>query len=219
MAIEGALGTNLKIDCTYVSEDVEFASYLESQTKTYGCQLIFSGEFQNILSQHVKKLAHIRQIDQIEVNSGKRYELYTFELSDKLNSLQPTNEISNQTNQDFHSTQMNQRFLRMQEMNDVDRGFGVYQRPFDVDEELSYLVNDKSSQEKMKKSFKKAFGFYMLGQWEQAAAAFSRFCKKHPADGPSKFLFEFMEEHLIEEEINRGLEDRQAEDESRDQHF
>jgi class 3 adenylate cyclase len=56
VSIEGAIGTDFKIDCTYMSKDVEFASYLESCTKKYGCKLLFSGELRSILSEQVKLL-------------------------------------------------------------------------------------------------------------------------------------------------------------------
>lgn len=54
IAIEGALGTDYKIDATYLSRDVEFTSDLEALTKVYGCPFIFSGDFHNILSAHMK---------------------------------------------------------------------------------------------------------------------------------------------------------------------
>lgn len=56
LSIEGAIGTDFKIDCTYLSKDVEIASYLESLTKQYGCKLLFSGELRSILSRQVKEL-------------------------------------------------------------------------------------------------------------------------------------------------------------------
>lgn len=41
-AIEGTIGTEFKIDATYMSKDVEFASKLEEMTKGYGKPIILS---------------------------------------------------------------------------------------------------------------------------------------------------------------------------------
>ena len=41
-AIEGTIGTEFKIDATYMSKDVEFSSKLEELTKVYGKQIILS---------------------------------------------------------------------------------------------------------------------------------------------------------------------------------
>lgn len=54
IAIEGAIGTEFKIDATYLSRDVEFTSFLETNTKSYGVKLIFSDKFRNLLSREMK---------------------------------------------------------------------------------------------------------------------------------------------------------------------
>lgn len=51
LAIEGAIGTEFKIDATYMGKDVELTSYLESMTKQYGCKILFSSQFKSILSK------------------------------------------------------------------------------------------------------------------------------------------------------------------------
>jgi len=53
VAIEGAIGTEYKIDATYMSRDVEFAGVIESLTKSYGCHVIFSGEMKKLMSKKV----------------------------------------------------------------------------------------------------------------------------------------------------------------------
>ena len=56
VAIEGAIGTEFKIDATYLSRDVEFAGTIESLTKSYGASILFSGELFNMLSSRVKNM-------------------------------------------------------------------------------------------------------------------------------------------------------------------
>jgi len=42
-AIEGAIGSEFKIDASYLSPDVNMANILEAATKEYGTPLLFTG--------------------------------------------------------------------------------------------------------------------------------------------------------------------------------
>ena len=52
-AIEGAVGTNIKIDCSYLSPNVNLAARLESATKMYGVNVLMSESFVSKLSPEV----------------------------------------------------------------------------------------------------------------------------------------------------------------------
>ena len=52
--IEGAIGSSYKIDCTYLSHHVNFASTLEEKTKEYGVLAAISEDFYNICSNKAK---------------------------------------------------------------------------------------------------------------------------------------------------------------------
>ena len=60
-AIEGAVGTNIKIDCSYLSPNVNLAARLESATKMYGCNILMSQYFYDHLSAPVKR--GLRRVD------------------------------------------------------------------------------------------------------------------------------------------------------------
>ncbi|KAL3941785.1 MAG: hypothetical protein SGBAC_003901 [Bacillariaceae sp.] len=64
-AVQGAIGSQRKIDATYVSEAVNRAEFLESETKTYGLQLLMSGIFHSLLTESTKR--RCRKIDQVYV--------------------------------------------------------------------------------------------------------------------------------------------------------
>ena len=49
-AIEGAIGSNFKIDASYLSPNVNMASRLEAATKQFGTMLLVSGELYDTLS-------------------------------------------------------------------------------------------------------------------------------------------------------------------------
>jgi len=60
-AIEGAVGTNIKIDCSYLSPNVNLAARLESATKMYGVNILMSESFHSKLSPAVRK--GLRRVD------------------------------------------------------------------------------------------------------------------------------------------------------------
>jgi len=60
-AIEGAVGTNIKIDCSYLSPNVNLAARLESATKLYGVNILMSEYFVSKLSAPVKQ--GLRRVD------------------------------------------------------------------------------------------------------------------------------------------------------------
>lgn len=62
-AVQGAIGSQKKIDATYVSESVERSEYLESSTKKYGLPMLMSDSFHRLLDQRNKR--RCRKVDQI----------------------------------------------------------------------------------------------------------------------------------------------------------
>jgi len=53
-AIEGAIGSEFKIDASYLSPNVNLASRLQSATKFFGVPLLLSGQLQSILTDKCK---------------------------------------------------------------------------------------------------------------------------------------------------------------------
>ena len=93
-AVQGAIGSQRKLDATYISNAVEQAEYLESSTKRYGVKMLMSGEFYTLL--HKSNQRRCRQLDQVffRDEDGDEYEeppspddfekmeLYTFDMDD-----------------------------------------------------------------------------------------------------------------------------------------
>ena len=86
-AVQGAIGSQRKIDATYVSEAVERAEFLESSTKKYGVKVLMSDSFHRLL--HSNNRRRCRKIDQIMIRnedddeddeSGELMELLTFDM-------------------------------------------------------------------------------------------------------------------------------------------
>jgi hypothetical protein len=88
-AVQGAIGSERKIDATYVSEAVEMAEFLESSTKKYGVNMLMSDVFHRLL--HSSNRYRCRIVDQIviqdddadedEIYQGDIIELYTYDIN------------------------------------------------------------------------------------------------------------------------------------------
>jgi len=80
-AIEGAIGSALKIDASYLSPNVNMASRLEAATKQYGTPLLMSGPFVKCLSTSARDKC--RCLDVVTVKgSAEPVELWTFDVTD-----------------------------------------------------------------------------------------------------------------------------------------
>jgi class 3 adenylate cyclase len=64
-AVQGAIGSQKKIDATYVGQAVEHSEFLESSTKKYGLSMLMSEGFHGLLDQRNKR--RCRKIDQISL--------------------------------------------------------------------------------------------------------------------------------------------------------
>ena len=78
-AIEGAIGSDYKIDASYLSPNVNMASRLEAATKQFRTPLLLSEDFCKLLSPSASST--IRQIDRVTVKgSNKPMGLFTFDV-------------------------------------------------------------------------------------------------------------------------------------------
>ena len=79
-SIEGAIGSEFKIDASYLSPNVNMASRLEAATKQFGVPLLFSGNLVKLCSR--KTQSKLRMIDRVTVKgSVKPLDLYTCDVN------------------------------------------------------------------------------------------------------------------------------------------
>lgn len=77
-AIEGAIGSPLKIDASYLSPHVNMSEYLESSTKAYGVPLLLSEAFYRLLTPTAQK--YIRQVDRVRRSDNEEpFGLFTYD--------------------------------------------------------------------------------------------------------------------------------------------
>jgi len=79
-AVEGAIGSDKKIDASYISPHVNWSEFLESSTKEYGVPVLMSEPFWKLLSPVLKKLT--RQVDHIKKSASDEVTgLYTYDVN------------------------------------------------------------------------------------------------------------------------------------------
>lgn len=84
-AVEGAIGSQRKIDATYVSMAVEKAEYLESSTKKYKVPMLMSDSFHRLLKRSKKRC---RMVDRVMFKDegenlngqGRLMDLFTYDI-------------------------------------------------------------------------------------------------------------------------------------------
>jgi len=80
-AVEGAIGSNKKIDASYLSPHVNMASRLEAATKQFGTPILISDSIYSLLSDPTRRLC--RLVDRVTVKgSAHPVRLYTFDVPD-----------------------------------------------------------------------------------------------------------------------------------------
>jgi len=68
LAVQGAIGSQRKLDATYISESVETSEFLESSTKKYGVPVLMSDAFYNLLDPANR--FRCRKVDQLLLLTG-----------------------------------------------------------------------------------------------------------------------------------------------------
>ena len=194
-AIEGAIGSEYKIDASYLSPNVNMAARLEAATKQFGVPILISGALQNVCTPETKK--HLRHIDRVTVKGSiQPIDLYTCDLDyNKLGI--DKNEVDFST-----KTAIEKKQIRM--ANRVKRE-DLRERAFNGSIKLAKRFNTDKDVQAMRKPFTRDFeekfseGMenYISGNWSKARDAFEMTLKMLPnreKDGPSNTLLNFMSE-------------------------
>ena len=189
-AIEGAIGSDFKIDASYLSPHVNMASRLEAATKQYGVPILISGVMYQLVTIETK--GRLRWIDRVKVKGSKTpVDLYTPDL--RVDTLIPEQQKEIQV-----EDKAAQR-LFMQEQRDAlkngvlkDRVRVSYLYKEDPDLQELLRLPDTDFREK----WKSGFDLYIQGNWPeakqlllQAEEAMER------RDGPCRTLLGVMAEH------------------------
>jgi class 3 adenylate cyclase len=179
-AIEGAIGSEHKVDASYLSPNVNISARLEAATKQFGVPLLFTGEFASLLSSGVQHES--RQIDCVTVKGSLHpVELYTFDVH-------PENIESPDDNVNLHRT-FEEETLSFMEYSDEFK-----QHP-------DILKMRQGISPDFLRDFKCGLRHYFDGEWSQAkeiletTRTYVTAQGKHAVDGPSESLLAVMKTH------------------------
>lgn len=190
-AIEGLIGSQFKIDASYLSPHVNLASRLEAATKQYGVQFLLSEPLYNLLSKPFQEKC--RWVDRCTLKGvAEPLRLYTFEVDisnlpkhkDKYLKMK-TKDVQRIVNQE-KSVLFNK--ILNEEITTSDL--------LKKDKEIRRILHfhNMSSREPFIKNYKKGFKNYLKGNWEEAHKYFNICLIIKPNDGPSKVIDSYIRE-------------------------
>jgi len=187
-AIEGAIGSEFKIDASYLSPNVNMATRLESATKLYSCLVLVSESLMRLMSEAVRE--ECRLIDHVRVQGTRKpFKLYTLDLDDL--ALVPVaarrNAVSKSAKQKRRLEQQRNKAERWSEdyvMHDL----------FELDPDI-VKMRERYTLEFFTR-FHMAYLNYEAGEWEVAKKMLevARACLGVD-DGPSGALLRYMKRH------------------------
>ena len=178
-AIEGAIGSEYKVDASYLSPNVNISARLEAATKQFETPLLFTGQFANILSESTR--TKCRQIDHVTVKGSEQpLKLYTCDVDIEAIPVPTQEEI-----------------LSGRSYEDETNSFQLYENPFLEHPDVA-LMRKRVSEEFLT-DFERAFQKYERGEWNEARNLLQKIKKKvshngeEIEDGPTKSLLAVME--------------------------
>jgi class 3 adenylate cyclase len=186
-AIEGAIGSEFKIDASYLSPHVNMAARLESETKYYGSHIILSDAVAGMLSEAVRD--ECRLIDTVDLTGGQPIKLYTVDLDDEsLVVDRPKEAIVSKT------AKFKIRWERQRRKNERWYDESGSHKLFLTDPRI--LLMRSNYTEEFVCRFKMAYLNYEAGNWPIAAMMLQETRYMLPSrkqDGASKALLRFLQ--------------------------
>lgn len=183
-AIEGAIGSNYKIDASYLSPNVNMAARLEAATRQYGVKILISGQIFELLSEKLK--IYCRIIDIVTVKGSlEPIKLYTFDLNEE--AFKPYSrerkDFSDKRKREKQIQIKNVMKASLEELNLTEQILNKKQ--------FKRLLNDARPIE-FYVAFNNAFKHYVDGDWKRAKSFFLKCMLIYENDGPVNTLYEFI---------------------------
>ena len=188
--IEGAIGSFYKIDCSYLSPNVNIAARLETATNIYGVDILFSGEFYDLLSDFMKRKC--RKIDIVTLKgSEKPVSLYTVDIN---RNIHPGKIISKKD----RMTLTERRSYYALKKKKLWHKYLEQKSKLSLGE--SYLKQSKGLRQLLKPTksdmfytcFEDGFNDYIDGEWKEAAQFLEKARYLDKSDGPTKTILSYI---------------------------
>jgi hypothetical protein len=188
-AIEGAIGSDFKIDASYLSPHVNLSSRLEAATKQYGVPILVSGTMFQLATS--KTRAILRRIDRVTVKGSKApVDLYTPDL--RIDTLIPDAHREKQ-GEDRAAVKLDMQEQRNSLKNVIikEKKLVTYLYQEDPDFQEMLKIPDNGFREKWRTGFE----YYLRGEWLEAKHLFIEAeAAMERRDGPCRTLLGVMAE-------------------------
>eukprot|EP00929_Paragymnodinium_shiwhaense_P045534 TRINITY_DN2325_c0_g2_i1.p1 TRINITY_DN2325_c0_g2~~TRINITY_DN2325_c0_g2_i1.p1 ORF type:complete len:1031 (+),score=275.50 TRINITY_DN2325_c0_g2_i1:205-3297(+) len=189
-AIEGAIGSEFKIDASYLSPNVNMAARLEGETKDFGCLILISDSLHKLMSPSFRE--ECRLIDNVLMSgTTEPFALYTMDLDDLALAIeQPVRPSGMQATKSMATRhRRREEYLRLRAARWED-SYDLH-RFFSTDPDIVKMRARYS--EEFFCRFNMAYLNYEAGEWEAARALLktTRFLLA-TEDGPSAALMRFL---------------------------
>ena len=198
-AIEGAIGSEYKVDASYLSPNVNLSARLEAATKQFDVPILISERFVNACGTRVANKC--RQIDRVVVKGSEEpMGVFTFDVAhDAAPAPDATEDPLFRRN--GNGDQRN-GFSESLETSHAAQSHSFFKYDDEFAEHPDLVAMRRGVTEEFLEKFKDAFALYERGRWAEAAealrpaaaGAWRRDGKGRPVeDGPAKALLRHME--------------------------
>jgi class 3 adenylate cyclase len=204
-AIEGAIGSEYKVDASYLSPNVNLSARLEAATKQFDVPILISERFVNACGASVARAC--RQIDRVTVKGSEEpMGVFTFDVAHDAAPAPDAPEDPERlfTQKKTHPASERARLAPDAASNEgtnvQSHSFYKYDDAFAEHPDL--VAMRRGVTEEFLEKFRAAFALYQEGRWAEAASAlrpaaagaWRRDAKGRPVeDGPAKALLRHME--------------------------
>lgn len=191
-AIEGAIGSDFKIDASYLSPHVNTASGLEGATKQFGVPLLISGQLRKICTPRTQ--TNMRTIDVVLMKgSNEPIELATCDVKESLIQVVVQKRQRNKR-QDKKMKKVRGRIERNRYKQAALSNQIQVSEKFELDEDIKLLRSPFSKE--FSETFKKGFEKYVKGDWKKSGEILNKIeGKLISEDAPTMLLLNYMKEY------------------------
>lgn len=188
-AIEGAVGTEFKIDASYLSPNVSIAETVERATKIYGVSLLVAESVTSMSSPALR--AKCRLIDRVLVTgSPVPMRLYVIDLDYLSLTVEAPHGIQKWTNRDRFKVRQFLESEKEQKLSDEARMVDFFNKNKDIAQMRFRFTMEFDN------VFNMGYQNYSQGEWQVAQRMLSRTKEMLGVeDGPSVALLRFMERY------------------------
>lgn len=189
-AIEGAIGSDFKIDASYLSPHVNLASRLEAATKQYGVPILVSGTIFELATSGTRAI--LRRIDRVTVKGSRApVDMYTPDLRVDTLLPDPPEEprLEDKTAMRLNMQEQRETLKKIIVKDKLSVTY-LYQEDLDFQEMLKMPTSD------FREKWKIGFEYYLHGEWTEAKRFFieAEEAMGH-RDGPCRTLLAVMAEN------------------------